>query len=170
MVRQFHAVSRARGGGFQNVAVLIGFLALTLGVGIFAGLVTEPNVLTWYPTLAKPSFNPPNWVFAPVWTVLYILMAVAGWRVWRITDFESRALLFWVMQLALNFAWSFIFFGAHAIGLALIEIAVLWLTVLLTTVTFFRIDRIAGWLFVPYLAWVSFAAALNGAIHQLNPG
>lgn len=170
MNREFHVSTRVRGGGFQNVAVLIGFLALALGVGVFAGLITEPNVLTWYPVLAKPSFNPPNWVFAPVWTTLYILMAVAGWRVWRITDFESRALLFWAVQLVLNFAWSFIFFGAHNIGLALIEIAALWLMVLLTMVAFFRIDRIAGWLFAPYLAWVSFAAALNAAIHQLNPG
>jgi tryptophan-rich sensory protein len=170
MVREFHAAEQARGGGFQSVAVLVGFLALALGVGVFAGLVTEPNVLTWYPALAKPSFNPPNWLFAPVWTTLYILMAVAGWRVWRVTDFDSRALLFWVTQLVLNFAWSFIFFGAHEIGLALIEIAMLWLMVLLTMLAFFRIDRIAGWLFVPYLAWVSFAAALNGAIHHLNPG
>lgn len=170
MVREFHAAERIRGGGFQSVAVLVGFLALTLGVGVFAGLVTEPNVLSWYPALTKPSFNPPNWVFAPVWTTLYILMAIAGWRVWRITDFDSRALLFWAAQLVLNFAWSFIFFGAHEIGLALIEIAALWLMVLLTMIAFFGIDRIAGWLFVPYLAWVSFAAALNGAIHQLNPG
>ncbi|MBS0275223.1 MAG: tryptophan-rich sensory protein [Proteobacteria bacterium] len=170
MVRELHVRKRRRGGGFQDVAVLTGFLALTLGVGVFAGLVAEPNALTWYPTLAKPLFNPPNWVFAPVWTVLYVLMAVAGWRVWRITDFESRALLFWVAQLALNFAWPFIFFGVHAIGLALIEIAALWFLVLLTMVAFLRVDRIAGWLFAPYLAWLSFAAALNAAIHQLNPG
>lgn len=169
MVRDFQTAERSRNTGFQNIAVLIGFLALTLGVGIFAGLVTEPNVMSWYPTLTKPSFNPPNWVFAPVWTTLYILMAVAGWRVWRITDFRARALLYWALQLVLNFAWSFIFFGAHQITAALIEIAVLWLAGLTTTVTFFRIDRIAGWLFVPYLLWVSFAAVLNGAIWQLNP-
>lgn len=159
-----------RSYGTQNILVLIGFLALTLGVGVFAGLLTEPNVLTWYATLAKPSFNPPNWVFAPVWTILYALMAIAGWRVWRVRDFHSGALLFWAAQLALNFAWSFVFFGMHAIGLALIEVAILWLMVLLTMLSFFRIDRIAGWLFVPYLAWVSFAAALNGAILQLNQG
>ena len=168
MVRTFHAGARER-AGFQSVAVLVGFLALTLGVGIFAGLVTEPNVLTWYPTLTKPSFNPPNWVFAPVWTALYILMAIAGWRVWRVTDFASRPMLYWAVQLALNFAWSFIFFGAHKILAALIEIAVLWLAVSITTIAFFRIDRVAGWLFTPYLAWVSFAAALNAAIHHLNP-
>jgi len=170
MVRKFHTGEQARGGGFQSAAVLTGFLALTLGVGIFAGLVTEPNVQTWYPTLIKPSFNPPNWLFAPVWTTLYILIAIAGWRVWRVTDFNSRALLFWILQLALNFAWSFIFFGAHKIGLALIEVAVLWLMVLLTTIAIFRIDRPAGFLFVPYLVWVSFAALLNLSIWRLNTG
>jgi len=169
MVRDFHAGDRMR-GGFQSIAVLIGFLALALGVGIFAALVTEPNVVSWYPTLAKPSFNPPNWVFAPVWTTLYVLMAIAGWRVWRITDFGATPMLYWVMQLALNFAWSFIFFGAHQIFAALIEIAMLWIAVLVTTIAFFRVDRIAGALFVPYLLWVSFAAALNAAIYQLNPG
>lgn len=167
MVRSFHETRERR--GFQSGAVLVGFLALTLGVGILAGLVTEPNVATWYPALTKPSFNPPNWVFAPVWTLLYALMAIAGWRVWRVTDFGGRPMLYWAAQLALNFAWSFIFFGAHQILAALIEIAVLWLMVLVTAIAFFRVDRLAGWLFVPYLAWVSFATALNAAIHHLNP-
>lgn len=169
MDREPRTAERKRNAGFQSGVVLIGFLALTLGVGIFAGLVTEPNVLRWYPTLAKPSFNPPNWIFAPIWAVIYILMAIAGWRVWRVTDFRAQALLYWALQLALNFAWPFIFFGAHQMTAALIEIAVLWLAVLITTIAFFRIDRIAGWLFVPYLLWVSFAAVLNGAIWQLNP-
>lgn len=169
MDREPRTAECKRNAGFQSGAVLIGFLALTLGVGIFAGLVTEPNVLGWYPTLAKPPFNPPNWIFAPIWAVIYILMAIAGWRVWRVTDFRAQALLYWVMQLALNFAWPFIFFGAHQMTAALIEIAVLWLAVLITTIAFFRIDRIAGWLFAPYLLWVSFATALNGAIWQLNP-
>ena len=167
MVRNFHATGRT-GDGFRRVAVLVGFLALTLGVGIIAGLATEPNVINWYPTLVKPSFNPPNWVFAPVWTILYVLMAIAGWRVWRVTDFGSQALLFWVLQLALNLAWSFIFFGAHAIGAALIEIAVLWLAVLFTMIAFFRIDRTAGILFIPYLAWVAFAGLLNLSVWHLN--
>ena len=156
------------GGGFRSVAVLVGFLALTLGVGILGGLVTAPSVVSWYPTLVKPSFNPPNWVFAPVWTTLYILMAIAGWRVWRVTGFESRALLFWVLQLALNFAWSFIFFGMHEVGWALIEIAALWFLVLFTMIAFLRIDRPAGLLFLPYLAWVSFAALLNAFVWHLN--
>ena len=149
--------------------MLIGFLALSLGVGILAGLVTEPNVISWYPSLAKPSFNPPNWVFAPVWTTLYILIAIAGWRVWRVTDFNAQPMLYWLLQLALNFAWSFIFFGAHQLLAALIEISVLWIAVLVTTIAFFRIDRVAGLLFVPYLLWLSFAAALNFEIYRLNP-
>jgi tryptophan-rich sensory protein len=169
MVREFPATGRAH-GGFQNIAVLIGFLALTLGVGILAGLVTEPKIPSWYSPLAKPSFSPPNGVFAPVWTTLYILMAIAGWRVWRVTDFNALPMLYWLMQLALNFAWPLIFFGAHQLLAALIEIAMLWIAVLITTVAFFRIDRIAGWLFVPYLLWVSFASALNFAIYSLNPG
>jgi tryptophan-rich sensory protein len=169
MARKFSAAIRQR-GRLQSVAVFVGFLALSLGVGILSGLVTEESVLTWYPTLVKPSFNPPNRVFAPVWTTLYILIAVAGWRVWRITDFGAQPMLYWAMQLALNFAWSFIFFGAHQVLAALIEIAMLWLAVLCTTIAFFRIDKIAGWLFAPYLLWVSFAAVLNGAIWELNPG
>lgn len=159
-----------KAGGAQSIAVLIGFLALSLGVGVLAGQVTELNVANWYPRLIKPAFNPPNWLFAPVWTALYILIAIAAWRVWCIQDFSSRALLLWIVQLALNFAWSFIFFGAHQIGFALIEISILWLAVLMTTLAFFRVDRVAGLLFVPYMLWLSFAAALNGAIYQLNPG
>lgn len=168
MVREFSATGRT-GRGFQSAAVLIGFLALSLGVGILAALVTEPNVVSWYPSLAKPSFNPPNWVFAPVWTTLYIFMAIAGWRVWRVADFGAQPMLYWLIQLALNFAWSFIFFGAHQLLAALIEIAMLWMAVFVTTIAFFRIDRIAGWLFVPYLLWVSFAGVLNAEIYSLNP-
>ena len=104
-----------------------------------------------------------------MWTTLYILMAIAAWRVWRVAGFESRPLLYWFVQLALNFAWSFIFFGAHHVAFALIEIAVLWLMIVLTTASFFRRDRLAGWLLVPYLVWVSFAGVLNTAIWRLNP-
>lgn len=168
MVREFTTTVRTS-SRFQSAAVLIGFLALSLGVGILSALVTEPNVVSWYPSLAKPSFNPPNWVFAPVWTTLYIFMAIAGWRVWRITDFGAQPMLYWLIQLALNFAWSFIFFGAHQLLAALIEIAMLWIAILVTTIAFFRIDRGAGWLFAPYLLWVSFAGVLNAEIYSLNP-
>ena len=153
---------------FTSAAMFVAFLVLTLAVGFAAGLATEPNIAGWYSHLAKPSFNPPNWIFAPVWTTLYVLMAIAAWRVWRVTGLGARAMLFWFVQLALNFAWSFIFFNAHQIGFALIEIAVLWLFVAITMIAFFRIDMIAGALFLPYLAWVSFAGVLNDAIWRLN--
>ena len=154
---------------FVSAVALVVFLLLALAMGFAAGLATEPNIAGWYSHLNKPSFNPPNWVFAPVWTTLYILMAIAAWRVWRVAGFESRPLLYWFVQLALNFAWSFIFFGAHHVAFALIEIAVLWLMIVLTTASFFRRDRLAGWLLVPYLVWVSFAGVLNTAIWRLNP-
>jgi benzodiazapine receptor len=144
------------------------FLFLTLAVGALGSVATEPSIPTWYAGLAKPSFNPPNWLFAPVWTTLYILMAVAAWRVWRITGTKSLEIAAFGLQLALNCAWSFIFFSAHQPGAALAEISLLWLTILATLILFWRRDRIAGLLFVPYLAWTSFAALLNHAIWQLN--
>ena len=142
-------------------------LALCLGVSAVGGAVTASSVGSWYPTLAKPAFNPPNWIFAPVWTVLYFMMAIAAWRIWR-RGGGSRALSLFALQLALNLAWSIIFFGMHAVGAALLEIAVLLLAILATTVVFWRSDRMAGMLFVPYAAWVAFAAILNAAIWQLN--
>lgn len=149
--------------------VLCGFILLCLAVGGIAGAFTAEAVTTWYPTLTKPPFNPPNWIFAPVWTALYIMMAVAAWRVWRNGTQLKGALGLFYAQLALNFLWSFLFFGAHALGLALAEIALLWLAIGATTITFWKIDRTAGLLFVPYWAWVSFAMILNASIWWLNP-
>lgn len=149
--------------------VLLGFIALVLVLGFLAGQVTTPNIPTWYAGLAKPSFNPPNWIFAPVWTALYILMAVAAWRVWRISGWQSNGLALWLIQLTLNVAWSFLFFGAHNPGVALADLAVLWLAIIATIAVFWRADRLAGILLVPYLAWVSFAGVLNYWIWQLNP-
>lgn len=151
-----------------NALVLLIFLAFTLAVGFAGGRVTAPNIPTWYAALAKPSFSPPNSVFMPVWTALYVVMAVAAWRVWRHTGLQSRALALWLIQLGLNFTWSFIFFGSHAPLAALIELAVLWFAILATLITFGRIDRPAGWLMIPYLAWVSFAGVLNFWIWRLN--
>ena len=147
---------------------LAGFLLLTLAVGVLAGVATEPDVAGWYRTLAKPDFNPPNWVFAPVWTTLYILMAVAAWRVWRKAGLKSAAMtLFWG-QLALNCAWSFVFFHFHQVALALCNIVALLTAIALTAAAFRRIDRPAALLFVPYIAWVAFATLLNAAIYRLN--
>jgi translocator protein len=147
---------------------LFGFLLLTFAVAASAALVTGPDVTGWYSTLAKPSFNPPNWVFAPVWTSLYILMAIAGWRVWRVTGLFTWAMALFLVQLAFNFAWSFIFFHFHRIAFALCDILALLVAIVLTTVVFRRTDKTAGVLLAPYLAWVSFAALLNAAIYKLN--
>jgi tryptophan-rich sensory protein len=146
---------------------LLVFVLISLLVGGTASFFTEPSIPTWYAALAKPAFNPPNWVFAPVWTTLYVLMGVAASRVWKIAGF-GREITVWGAQLLLNFFWSAIFFAAHLILPALVDMAGLWLLILTTLILFWRRDRIAGLLFVPYLAWVSFAFALNAAIWQLN--
>jgi benzodiazapine receptor len=147
----------------------LGWFALaTLGVGAAASLFTKPNIPTWYAGLNHPAIAPPNWVFAPVWTTLYILMAIAAWRVWRITGLRSKELIAFGLQLVLNFAWSVLFFAAHQIGVAAIEIAVLWLAILAATILFWRRDRIAGLLLLPYLVWAGFAAVLTRAFWQLN--
>lgn len=146
------------------------FLALCLAVSAVGSAVTSSSVGTWYQTLAKPAFNPPNWIFAPVWTALYFMMAVAGWRVWRRDGLRQArwALSLFVLQLALNLSWSILFFGLRSIGAALVEIIVLLLAILATTVVFWQRDRVAGMLFVPYAGWVAFAAVLNAALWRLN--
>ena len=148
---------------------LLFFLLVTLAAGAVASLFTEPSIPTWYAGLARPGFAPPNWVFAPVWTTLYVLMAIAAWRVWRITGTKSLEMGAYAAQLIFNFAWSAIFFAAHQIGLALADIGVLFLLVLVATILFWRRDRIAGLLFLPYLLWTGFAAVLNEAYWTLNP-
>jgi tryptophan-rich sensory protein len=148
---------------------LLFFVLGTLVVGAAGTIFTEPNIPTWYAGLVHPSIAPPNWVFAPVWTTLYVLMAVAAWRVWKITGLKSVEMLAWGVQLALNFAWSAIFFSLHRIGAALVEIILLDLAILVTTALFFRRDRLAAALMLPYLAWTLFATALTQAFWQLNP-
>lgn len=153
----------------RNRRPLLFFIAATLAVGALGSAVTTPSIPTWYAGLIHPAIAPPNWLFAPVWTALYILMAVAAWRVWKAAGLNSPPLKLYGVQLALNFAWSGIFFGLHQIGAALVEVGVLWLAILVTTVLFWRADRIAGLLLLPYLAWTGFAAALNHAFWLLNP-
>lgn len=143
---------------------LPGFLVLTFAV---AGIAAQFEPGIWYEGLRKPGFTPPNWVFAPAWTVLYTAMAVAGWLVWRAVGWGS-ALALWGLQLALNGAWSWLFFGLHEPGIALAEILVLWLAIAATCVHFLETHRVAGLLLVPYLAWVTYAAALNGGIWLMN--
>jgi tryptophan-rich sensory protein len=148
----------------------MGFLLATLAVGAVASIFTAPNIAGWYAALVKPSFNPPDWVFAPVWTALYIAMAVAAWRVWRITGWHSGALRLYALQLALNFFWSVIFFKAHLIREAVADLVALFIAVAVTGLVFWRTERTAGLLFIPYLAWTGFALALNYDLWILNPG
>ena len=153
----------------QDLTGLAVSLALAFGVAAVGGWVTAGSVTSWYPTLAKPSFNPPDWVFGPVWTALYTLMAVAAWRVWRKTGpLRQRALALYGTQLALNLLWSTLFFGLNWIGAALIEIVLLLAAIVATGRAFRSIDRLAGLCFVPYAAWVAFALVLNAAIWRLN--
>ncbi len=124
----------------------------------------------WYRQLKKPAWNPPNSIFAPVWTLLYVLMAAAAWLIWRRynTGGALVPLILYVLQLALNAAWTWLFFGRHRIRGALIDILVLWVTILATLISFWKLELPAGILLLPYLAWVSFATALNAAIWKLN--
>jgi benzodiazapine receptor len=147
---------------------LYGFLLATLGVGATASLFTAPQIPTWYAGLNHPSIAPPNWVFAPVWTTLYVMMAFAAWRAWKVTGLRSGTMAAFAVQLALNFAWSAIFFGLHNIGGALAEIAVLDVAILTTVILFFRRDGLAGLLMLPYLAWVLFATLLTYGFWGLN--
>jgi tryptophan-rich sensory protein len=148
--------------------VLALLLLLCLGVGALGGFATSSAIESWYRTIAKPSWTPPDWLFGPVWTLLYIMMAVAAWLVWKTKDRIGPAMALFAVQLALNLAWSFLFFGARSPGLAFIELVMLWVAVLLTMLAFFGRSTAAGLLFVPYLAWVSFAGALNLAIWAMN--
>ena len=153
-----------------QVLALAIFLALSFAAAGLGGAVTAESVRTWYPTLVKPSFNPPNWIFGPVWSLLYALMAVAAWRVWRVAGLRlaAPALMAFAVQLVLNVCWSVVFFGLHAIGAALVEIVVLLASIVVTMALFGRHDRTAGLLFLPYVAWVSFATVLNATLWWLN--
>ena len=154
---------------FVKIAIA---LLVCLAVGYSASTVTRPSVETWYPTIAKPVFNPPNWIFMPVWTLLYILMAVAAGLVWdkikEQNEEVKKALGFFLIQLTLNAVWSYLFFGLKNPMLALIEIALLWLMIYETYLKFVKINKTAGYLLIPYLAWVGFAAVLNASIWWLN--
>lgn len=146
---------------------LAGWMLLCLTA---SGTAVFVSVDGWYSTLEKPWLNPPFWVFAPVWTVLYLMMGVAAWLVWRKGGWTAQRLVlgWFLMQMVLNALWTPIFFGMHWIGAAFGEIVLLWLTLLTTLVLFWRASRLAGILLIPYLAWVSFAAYLNFALWRLN--
>ncbi len=144
---------------------LAGFLILSVGGGFLIGSGNRPD--EWYQGLVKPWFSPPDWVFAPAWTLIYVLIAVAGWRALRRGN--RPALVAWGLQLALNFLWSPIFFSAHAVLPALLVILALLVSILVFLARVGTPDPVAFWCFVPYAMWVSYAAALNGGIWWLNP-
>jgi tryptophan-rich sensory protein len=149
---------------------LAGWLLLCYAVAAAGSYSTASAIPSWYAGLAKPALNPPNWVFAPVWTLLYTAMAVAVWLAWRTrpSGCRVRAIRLFLVQLLLNLTWTWVFFGQHRPGLALIEIALLWVAIALTAQAFRIISYKAFWLMMPYLAWVSFAAYLNWGIWRLN--
>jgi tryptophan-rich sensory protein len=155
-------------GKTLQVSVLFIFIALCLGAAGLGAIATTPEIDGWYRTLAKPTWNPPDWVFGPVWTTLYVMMAVAAWLAWRVTGWRSAGLGLFAFQLVLNIAWSWVFFGMHQVGWACIEIVFLWLAIAATTIAFFQRARLAGWLMLPYLVWVTFASVLNFAIWRMN--
>jgi translocator protein len=154
-----------------DIVALVLFVALCLGIGALGASVTATSVDTWYAGLVKPSFNPPDEVFGPVWTVLYILMGVAAWRVWRSADRDTTRgpLTLFALQLAINLGWTVVLFGLHKIASAVATIVVLDVAVLVTMLAFRSVDRLAALLMLPYVAWVAFATVLNVAIWRLNP-
>lgn len=150
---------------WQSSLALLLFLAATF-LAALGGALFPPG--EEYARLVRPSFAPPNWLFGPVWTLLYILMAVAAWRVWRVAGLCSPALRAWGLQLALNAAWTPLFFGLGWRGVALLEMIALWVAILVTIVRFRPHSRAAASMLLPYLAWVSFALVLNGGFWWLN--
>ncbi len=154
----------------SNIIKLISSITLPLVLGAIAGMFTSQSVPDWYSTLNRPSFNPPNWIFGPVWTILYILMGISFFVIWKqnVSKARNMAISIFFLQLLLNFAWSFIFFYFNMIGLALVEIALLWVTIILMLVLFYKIKPMATYINIPYLLWVSFATVLNASYYFLN--
>ena len=154
----------------RQLPALAVFLITTFAASAPGGWATTSSVASWYPGLHKPAWNPPSWIFGPVWTALYITIGVAAWLVWRRRAERSigPAMTAWAVQLALNAGWSIVFFGLRQPGWAVVEISALWCAIAVTIALFARHSRSAAWLLVPYLAWVSFATVLNVAIWRLN--
>ncbi len=154
----------------RSILLVILWIAASLLAGVIGTMLGGPMPDPWYDDLAKPAFNPPGWIFGPVWTTLYILMGLAAWRVSLQPPSPRRrgALIVFVGQLALNAAWSGIFFGLHEIGWALVELTVLWVFILVTIVLFARLSKLSAALLLPYLGWVTFAGVLNYTLWQMN--
>jgi translocator protein len=146
-------------------------LLVCFGAAALGSVATTPQIATWYAGLHKPFFNPPNWIFGPVWTLLFAMMAIAAWLVWEkgLGRKEGQsALIVFLEQLAVNVLWSFLFFAWHSLWGAFAGIIVLWILILLTILQFKKIDKTAAWLLVPYILWVSFASLVNLAVAWLN--
>lgn len=156
----------------KNWLKLIISLVLVSAVSYLGSLATINSIPTWYATLSKPSFQPPNWIFGPVWTILYLMIAVSLFLVWKNNKakptLKKKAYTIFSVQLFLNMLWSMIFFGAHEILSALVIVVLLWLAIIMNILAFYKISKSAGWLLVPYLLWVSFASILNFAVWMLN--
>ncbi|MDB5597731.1 MAG: TspO protein [Hyphomicrobiales bacterium] len=156
---------------FSRPVSLVLAIIPVVAAGVLGNLATIPNIPTWYASLVKPAFNPPNWIFGPVWTALYVLMAYAFYRILCQTPghkWRRAAIVAFLVQIALNAAWSFAFFGAHSAALGLAVILPLWVAIAVTMWLFWLQDSVAGGCIAPYLAWVSFAVLLNVAIWRLN--
>lgn len=153
-----------------QIVSLVGFVFVCFAAAAIGGSLTASSVGGWYQTLAKPALTPPDWVFGPVWTTLYLMMAVAAWLVWRRGGWQSQRgpLVLFFIHLAINVAWSGVFFGLQSPGAGFAVIVLLWLAIVATAATFWRHSRAAALLLVPYLTWVSFASYLNLAIWRLN--
>ena len=155
---------------FKVFITILICLLIPLAIGGISGFATATSITDWYVTLNKPSFNPPNYLFAPVWTTLYALMGISLFLVWKSPEGRDRnnALVIFAVQIALNFIWSFLFFKFNLVGVALVEIVLLWISILMMIIFFRRISKLAAFLQIPYLLWVSFASVLNAAIWFLN--
>jgi translocator protein len=152
--------------------VLMGWLMLCYAVAAIGSWWTSGELREWFLSLKKPAFAPPNWVFGPVWTVLYTLMAVAAWYVWLLppSPLRTKALLLFLVQLGLNLLWTWLFFHEHDISNAMADVFLLWMAIGIEALIFYRLQPEAAWLTAPYLAWVTFAMVLNFEYWRLNPG
>jgi translocator protein len=154
----------------SDIIKLVISILIPLALGAIAGRFTAQAVPDWYASLNRPSFNPPNWIFGPVWTVLYILLGISLFLIWKQIPSKQRNNALWIfsLQMFLNFIWSFVFFYFHQIGLALIVIIGLWISIIFMLISFYKIKPLAAYLNMPYLLWVTFASVLNAGYFTLN--
>jgi len=154
----------------KKALTILLFLIGPLLIGGLSGILSGNGVTSWYPSLIKPVFNPPSWIFGPVWTILYLLMGYSFYRIYMqpVSIHRIRATRLFLLQLTLNFFWSLLFFRWHLTGWATVEIVMLWITIILMIKAFVKLDPLAGYLQIPYLLWVSFATLLSGSLWYLN--